>query len=353
MQPSDPNAQSNEPQATPEPQVNPMPGQPVNPTPQPVVSPMQPEAPTVVSSGPSADENNAAQVRESHTPSGAASTQATDYISNPFLNAARGLVAILKSNPVPVMLAGLWFIVGYIGFIILVAISRKVLPVPLTLLFSLIGFIVAWMVIYGAYIDIAARSAADEAITTKQAFSKGFKKTLPLLALTILSGLAITFGLILLIIPGVIILARISLAPLAMFEENLGVIASMKRSAELTKGHVNEMLGALFATMLMGSQGLLIGAISLAPLVGRYHDLKALKESGAPKPKVHWLNYSYLLLIVFIALYFLLVASSIAQLSKSKKETELKLNSTPSYQYQYNSDSSTNFDYSSDPSLNQ
>ncbi len=108
-------------------------------------------------------------------------------------------------------------------------------------------------------------------------------------------------------------MGRTLLAPVAFFEENLGPVDALKRSFELTKGHVLELLGALFAgSLLTGGNGLLAPAASLAPIVGRYEDLVALKKSGAPKPPIHWWNYVLpILTVVAIVLYIILIITTV------------------------------------------
>lgn len=239
-----------------------------------------------------------------------------EYISNPFLNSVRGLVLTLKVNPVSAILAGLvgilLFIVDYILMIVLggVFASSNIL-LGLIIIFALS---LLYLVPVGAYYVIAGNSARQQQVTTGEAYSQAFKRLLPLIGLGIVGGLMITAGFLLFIVPGIILLARSSLSGLIMFEEDLGPIKALKRSFSLTKGHVNEMLGSLFAGMFLGGYySLLFGAISVSPLVGRYHDLRQLQESGAPKPKVHWLNYSWLaafLLIVLPMLAVFIIAAS-------------------------------------------
>jgi hypothetical protein len=64
----------------------------------------------------------------------------------------------------------------------------------------------------------------------------GFKACLPMLGLTLLVFIPMELGFVLLVVPGVLVLLRWCVAGPAMVAENLGVFASMKRSAELTKG---------------------------------------------------------------------------------------------------------------------
>ncbi len=69
-----------------------------------------------------------------------------------------------------------------------------------------------------------------------QSLSIGFGRLLPVLGVAILSGLAIFGGTLLLVIPGVILACMLYVAvPVAVIEKP-GLIASLKRSNELTDG---------------------------------------------------------------------------------------------------------------------
>ena len=256
-------------------------------------------------------------------------SSSNEYLSNPFLNAVRGLVFTLDTNPVPALLGGL---VGFL-VIILAYIVFFILSLTHSSIFEVIGGIVlalTYLIPVGAYYVIGGSSARQAKITTGQAYSKASKKLFPFLALVIISSVLGVVGLLLLIVPGLIFLARASLAPLVLFEENLGPIAALKRSFSLTKGHTHEMLGAMFAGAFIGDTyySLLFGAISVSPLVGRYNDLRELKESGAPKPKTHWLNYLWLLGVVLVIVTVAIVIVA-AHNTQSTLNTSGSFNSTP------------------------
>jgi hypothetical protein len=173
----------------------------------------------------------------------------------------------------------------------------------------------------GTFYVIGGSSARDERISVGQAYAASSRKLIPFVALYLILLLVSLVGLLLFIVPGIIFIGRSALAPIAMFEENLGPIAALKRSFNLTKGHLNEMLGALFAGFFIGESyySLLFGAISVSPIVGRYHDLRQLQESGAPKPKVHWLNYTYLAGALLVLLTFgLIVFTGVLGFLKAK-----------------------------------
>lgn len=68
---------------------------------------------------------------------------------------------------------------------------------------------------------------------------------LPMIGLVILSGLGIGFGLILLIVPGIIFYIMWIVAVPVLVEERAGVLGSMSRSAELTQGSRWRIFGLL------------------------------------------------------------------------------------------------------------
>jgi hypothetical protein len=125
----------------------------------------------------------------------------------------------------------------------------------------------------------------------------------PVVGTSILSGLYVGIGFILLVVPGIIIACAIYVALPVCVIERLAPVTSLKRSRALTKGHRWQIFGLLllvfFATGLL-AVGLGMGAImvagelagALAPLVAEilggafgsvlyavvYHDLRVDKE---------------------------------------------------------------------------
>lgn len=78
-----------------------------------------------------------------------------------------------------------------------------------------------------------------------EALSRGLALILPMLGVAILSGLAIGIGTILLVVPGIIVAVMLWVAIPAAVVERPGVIASLQRSAELTKGYRWPVFGIL------------------------------------------------------------------------------------------------------------
>lgn len=85
---------------------------------------------------------------------------------------------------------------------------------------------------------------------------------LPLIGLTLLTSVIMIFGLILLIIPGIIFYVMLSVAVPVMVEERAGVIGSMERSVALTRGSRWQVFGVLVIFALFNmAVGMVLGVV--------------------------------------------------------------------------------------------
>ncbi|HSX07416.1 MAG TPA: YciC family protein [Candidatus Saccharimonadales bacterium] len=219
----------------------------------------------------------------------------SQYESNPFVVTAKGIVSILKTNPGTAMLMALVLgLIGFAGFFVVFLLMFIIHNLFVSLFLALaafVGFFALAGLNIGTYTAVGSASLHDERITVRTALGRAADRLLALIGVTILQGILTALAFLLLIVPGFIVGARLSLAPIVLMEEKLGVMAALKRSWALTRGHTVEMLGALFAVQFIGGGGLLAPTVSIAPLFGRYKDLVDLERSGHGKPAVHWLNY--------------------------------------------------------------
>src|SRR5262245_25451031 len=134
------------------------------------------------------------------------------------------------------------------------------------------------------------------------ALQKGFARFFPLLGLVILFALGIWVGFILFVIPGIMLMVRWSVAVPACVVEGTGPVASLGRSAALTKGHRWKIFGiflliwiasivvaallGLIANQVGRMANLLVNFVWTAcwaayfnsVLVMVYHDLRVAKE---------------------------------------------------------------------------
>jgi hypothetical protein len=100
-------------------------------------------------------------------------------------------------------------------------------------------------VVRSAVLDLSGRPA-----DIAGSLGLAFRLLLPLVGLTILLSIITTVGFLLLIVPGVILYIMLIVSVPVLVEERLGVIDSMGRSRELTRGSRWRILGLLLLFVL-------------------------------------------------------------------------------------------------------
>lgn len=116
--------------------------------------------------------------------------------------------------------------------------------------------------IVATFLLAGLHAAADDSIGFRKALSLAGPRTWAFLALLILQGLAVNLGCLLLILPGIWIAVRLSLAPQVFATEGLRPIDALKRSFELTRGRFWAVLGR---SLLVG---LVAGLVMIVPVAG-------------------------------------------------------------------------------------
>ncbi|MCK5595127.1 DUF4339 domain-containing protein [bacterium] len=112
----------------------------------------------------------------------------------------------------------------------------KALALPITIIIQLIT---------GIGLIFAINSVLEgNSVDIKESYKTGFKKFFPYLWVSILVGLAVFGGALLLIIPGIIFAVWFSLAGYVRVIEGTGGTAALKRSKQLVKGNWWYVLGA-------------------------------------------------------------------------------------------------------------
>lgn len=247
------------------------------------------------------------------------------YQSNPFLVTITGLLEILKNNPIPALLLSFVIAAMYVAVVVVGLLFLYALPLLGGLLIAAGSLFVAGLGIGSAAV-LGVSSMHGKKYETMEMIKIAQPKVLPALGAVIVVATLVGLGLVFFIIPGLIFLGWWSMTFVAMFDEDLGVFAAMKRSKELAKGHVVEVLGALVAGSFL-SGGLLGLATGVAPLIGRYQQLKALKASGHAKPQVHWLNYILPVLAVLFAIAYVASIAATADQNQNPKVNDTYFNS--------------------------
>jgi hypothetical protein len=109
-----------------------------------------------------------------------------------------------------------------------------------------------------AVIHAVARLYLGQPVTAMEAMRHGLRRMLPLIGTTILVGLAIMGGLILLIIPGILFMIWFSLAQHVVVIEEIGGSKALGRSKKLVSPH---WATALVLMLIVGVISAALGAV--------------------------------------------------------------------------------------------
>jgi hypothetical protein len=170
-------------------------------------------------------------------------------------------------------------------------------------------FFIVWLLVMvlnlvsqAAVLVIAFQYLRGHPASIGEALGKGLERFFPILGLVILFTLGLSVGLILLVIPGIILAVVWSVSVPACVLEGTGPVASLRRSAALTKGHRWKIFGIyvliwIASAIVIGLLGLVsrqfgwmadllvsflwtgfITAYFNSVLVMIYHDLRVAKE---------------------------------------------------------------------------
>jgi hypothetical protein len=126
----------------------------------------------------------------------------------------------------------------------------------------LIGFAVF---LYAFQICLELRVARGQQATINILIDDAKKVWLKLFAQTIVSAIIVLFGFLLLIVPGIIAIKRLLMAPYILVDKNIGIVESLKESNELAKTH-SGAVWAVFGVVILVS--LLSGIMAGIPRVG-------------------------------------------------------------------------------------
>jgi hypothetical protein len=215
-------------------------------------------------------------------------------------------VAVLSRNFVA------FFIVAVIAYLPLVLLDRAQAvattsgDLTLTFILTAVSFIllmVLSMLSQAVILQAAFRDMRNQPVNLTESLRIGLRRFFPIVGLALLTGLLVGLGVLLLIVPGLILYTMWFVGLPVCVVERLGPWTSMKRSAELTKGHRWKIFGLLVLLMLVSilvsgltefGLGALAGAI--VALIGKlivtsiwaafssvlvavtYHDLRVAKE---------------------------------------------------------------------------
>ena len=171
----------------------------------------------------------------------------------------QGVISYFQQSLTPQLTAGSISTSQYFGLVILGSLLNMVFTV----------------LAQGALVRATIASSRGDRATFGECLSTALRRLLPLLGLGIVSGLAVGFAAILLIVPGIILAVMWYVAAPVVIAEREGVFAALGRSADLTKGerwNVFVVLLILFA--------LLVGLVILGAIGGAIAGATGILSGG-------------------------------------------------------------------------
>lgn len=116
---------------------------------------------------------------------------------------------------------------------------------------------------------LEVKSAVGKKPNLSELFNDGKKYFFRFFLLCVLLAIIIVTGFILLIVPGIIALGRLIMAPYHMLDKDLGVIEAIKHSNEQAKGNMSKVYAAIGVMIVVSIGASILGAIPiLGPLAG-------------------------------------------------------------------------------------
>ena len=164
-------------------------------------------------------------------------------------------------------------------------------------LLGFLGMILSISFLGGMHVAFDAKYS-DSSIGPLNALLSGFKKFFPLFGAYILSAIVVFFGLLLLILPGIYVGARLALFPAYIMLQNKGVLESLKLSWENTDEHG----GTLFSlTIIFALLSIVLASI-----------FSFVLDTGLVKVVILGI-VEYVIIVPWIYIYYSLYKSQISQ----------------------------------------
>lgn len=123
--------------------------------------------------------------------------------------------------------------------------------------------------LYTMSVSLQVKSTAGRKPDLSELIEDGKKYFFRLFGVSLLSGLIIAAGLVLLIIPGIIAIGRLVMAPYHLVDKDLGIMEAIKLSNDKAMGRMSLIYGAIGVSILVAIFAGIVGIIPvLGPLAG-------------------------------------------------------------------------------------
>lgn len=115
---------------------------------------------------------------------------------------------------------------------------------------AFVSFIAAAAATTATVVTVASEACLGNSIGVGPAWERSRGRVTRLAGLALLTGLAVSLGLLALIVPGLYLLTRWAVAPAAVVLENTSVVGSLRRSWQLTHTETGHAFGILLAVWM-------------------------------------------------------------------------------------------------------
>lgn len=164
--------------------------------------------------------------------------------------------------------------------------------------------IVVWLLLYGVLEYTAARMALGEKVELKKAFAEVGRNLASYVWLYVVITVKLILWYLLLIVPGIIMSVRYSLAGTVFFAEGKRGNAAVVRSAQLTKGAwFTTFAGYGLWNLITFSQ--ITNLIMPGTSAVLYRQLRDVTDAGTEKPSAHWLSWLTFFVPLALAVLFI------------------------------------------------
>lgn len=146
--------------------------------------------------------------------------------------------------------------------------------------FSGLAALITNAILQGALVYGTVQDMNGQRASIADCLATGLRSFLPLIGLTILLAVAVVFGLILLIVPGVMMACAWCVAAPSLVAERTGVFGAFSRSADLTRRNRWRIFGLFVVVWVIAIViGAVVGAVAMALTFGGALDPVALARS--------------------------------------------------------------------------
>lgn len=133
--------------------------------------------------------------------------------------------------------------------------------------FSGLVALITTAILQGALIFATVQDMNGQKPDVGEALATGLRNFLPLLIVSILFGLAVAFGLVLLIVPGIMVACAWCVATPALVADRTGIFGAFSRAADLTRGNRWRIFGlAVVLWIIVVVLSMVFGAVSAAAI---------------------------------------------------------------------------------------